>query len=125
MADIKTAIIAAEESYQAAINGTDLDAIVNHYTDDARVLPPGAETISGKEAIKEYFASLAALGIAKSEFVTEECGGEGTHGFLRYSSKLYKEDGSLFEEGKGVVLYSKDSDGTWKIFLDVANSNKQ
>lgn len=47
--DVETAIAAAEEAYIAALNSEDLEGVLSYFTDDARVLAPGSETITGKD----------------------------------------------------------------------------
>ncbi|EDV25586.1 expressed hypothetical protein [Trichoplax adhaerens] len=122
MSALQEEIKAAEKKCNEAINKGDVDAVVGCYTDDAKILAPGSPMISGKAAIKEYFAGLAALGIGKSETDVLEVGGGGNNAYVIYNNTLYKADGSVFDNGKGLALYYKDN-GVWKIYADSANSN--
>ena len=57
----------------------DFDALDRVYTADARILPPGAEMVSGREAIKGFWkAAVAAMGVTsgKLETVEAETAGE-------------------------------------------------
>ena len=42
--------------WDAAINNADFDALLPMYTADARLMPPGAQPVTGPTAIRRFFA---------------------------------------------------------------------
>jgi ketosteroid isomerase-like protein len=42
--------------WDAAINNADFDALLPMYTADARLIPPGAQLVTGPTAIRNFFA---------------------------------------------------------------------
>ena len=42
--------------WDAAINNADFDALLPMYTADARLMPPGAQPVTGPMAIRNFFA---------------------------------------------------------------------
>jgi hypothetical protein len=42
--------------WDAAINNADFDALLPMYTADARLMPPGAQPVTGPTAIRNFFA---------------------------------------------------------------------
>ena len=42
--------------WDAAINNADFDALLPMYTADARLIPPGAQPVTGPMAIRNFFA---------------------------------------------------------------------
>ena len=42
--------------WDAAINNADFDALLPMYTADARLMPPGAQPVTGATAVRNFFA---------------------------------------------------------------------
>ena len=42
--------------WDAAINNADFDALLPMYTADARLMPPGAQPVTGAMAVRNFFA---------------------------------------------------------------------
>ena len=65
--DLKLAMASTNELFTAEVIGKrNFDALDATYTVDARILPPGAELISGRGAIKEFWSNLVQSANAKS-----------------------------------------------------------
>ena len=96
------------------------------YTSDARILPPGAPMISGREAIKKFWSDLIVGANATSAVLT--------------SIDVMSEGRGVVEIGKAVltveppgqpaaqmevkyVVYWRQEDGLWKWHVDIWNPN--
>lgn len=91
------------------------------YTRDARILPPGAEMISGREAIKAFWpAAIQALDVKACELKSVEviAGGDG---IVEIGSAVLTT-GAGAATGKYIV-YWREEDGAWKWHLDIWNMN--
>lgn len=102
------------------------NALDQIYTSDARILPPGAPMISGREAIRKFWADMVTGANAKSAV-------------LRSMDVMPSGDGAV-EIGKAVltiepagqaetqleakyVVFWKQEDGRWKWHVDIWNMN--
>jgi ketosteroid isomerase-like protein len=105
-----------------AIAQRNFDALDNVYTTDARILPPGAEMISGRSNVKEFWKNAVASMNVKAcrlETVSLEMLGDAPYEMGR--ATLILEDGGT-REGKYVVVW-KQEDGAWKYDVDIWNMN--
>ena len=60
--DISEEIMAMNESFMKAIQDGDVEAIVSHYTKDARVLPANAPVFEGTESITNMWTVMFEAG---------------------------------------------------------------
>jgi ketosteroid isomerase-like protein len=91
------------------------------YTANARILPPGAPMIEGREQIKAFWTqAIAAMGIkaVKLSTIAAEAAGDGVVEIG--AAELTVGDGS----GVAVkyVVHWKQEDGTWKWNVDIWNT---
>ena len=112
---------AAAMTWNEAWANGDAAAINNLYADDALILPPGAEPISGKDATLQLW----------TDFIAEAPGGGITSveavafGDLGYEYGTYVSedaDGGHLDHGKYLTVW-KLVDGEWKIYRDTWNSS--
>jgi uncharacterized protein (TIGR02246 family) len=92
------------------------------YTRDARVLPPGAEMVQGRDRITEFWAAAAQqMGIQRVELSTVEVQplGDGAYEIGRATLALA---GGQQATAKYVVLW-KQEDGRWRWHVDIWNMN--
>ena len=59
MAQDKATIQSLNDQFTKAFNAGDIAAVAAHYTEDATVLPPGAEMVMGRNAILTFWKSAA------------------------------------------------------------------
>jgi uncharacterized protein (TIGR02246 family) len=104
------------------IGSLDSAAIVNMYTDDARILPPNADPVIGRPAIEALTSVYMAFGITEFREETTAFYGnqemlvdEGTY-FLAY------DEGRQSETGKYLNIWRKER-GEWKIHSNMWNTN--
>ncbi len=104
------------------IQKNNTDALDRVYTPDARILPPGAPMISGRDNIKGFWKqAIAGMGLksAKLTVVEAETAGESVVEIGR--ADLTVGDGSIVTVK--YVVHWKQEDGAWKWNVDIWNPN--
>ncbi|MBX3703092.1 MAG: DUF4440 domain-containing protein [Steroidobacteraceae bacterium] len=91
------------------------------YTEDAQVLPPDAEIVSGRAAIQEFHARTNPPGSAGIEIATVETLVFGDYAYRQGSFRL-KGPGGAVSGGKFIELWKK-SDGKWRIHREIWSAN--
>lgn len=117
---------ALAESYTTSDNP--LDTIFASFADDARVLAPDTPMAVGWEASRAIFAELeASPGYSLSYTpTTAYVGSGGDLGYTigTYQMQLSDDDGDVVEiDGKYLTVWKRQPDGSWKIAVDMFNSN--
>jgi ketosteroid isomerase-like protein len=114
---------ATNERFCAEVIGRrDVGALREVYTADARVLPPGADLVEGRQAIQQFWQkAIEGMGIksATLETVAAEMCGESVVEIGR--AVLSLESGGTVN-GKYVVHW-KQEDGRWKWATDIWNTH--
>jgi ketosteroid isomerase-like protein len=103
--------------FSAAMAAPDVDAVVAFYTDDARILFPGVPEIRGRDAIHAAFRDDLGGGPQEIRFESAQ---------IFDGDPIVVDVGAFFTprgEGKYVVVYERQPDGTLKIAVDAASSN--
>ena len=112
----------------AAISAGDLDRWLGFFTEDAIMMPPNAPAVVGKEAIREFVSDL----MASTDFAVSHDLGKvevSRGGDLAYVSYAYKltlkgpEGKPVTDSGKDISVLKKQPDGTWKVVIDIWNSD--
>ena len=112
----------ANKRFQEAIRAADANSMPSLYTSDAKVLPPGADAVSGGDAIERYWQSFFDLGIAGAQPKTEEVIPIGEYALETGQYSVFGQDGSEIDRGKIMVLW-KNEGGAWKMHRDTWNSS--
>jgi ketosteroid isomerase-like protein len=107
---------------EVIVNG-DLDALDRVYTANARVLPPGAPVIEGRERIKGFWSNaITAMGVMSVSLTTVEAQEAGDGVIEIGRAELTVESGQIITV-KYVVHWKKE-DGEWKWNVDIWNQNQ-
>ena len=121
-ATVRAAIEETNARFTEAFNQGDTAATAALYTEDAIVLPPGQGMVRGRPAIQESMAAdietnaLSGLVLTTSDV---RVGGNLAVEVGTYSIQA----GAMQDEGKYVVVWKKQEDGSWKLHRDIWNSN--
>jgi len=118
-------IEAGERAWLAAMNGGDAAAVAQVYTENARLMPPNAETVQGRAGLEAFCKEFIALN-AKLSFnlmtVHESanmCAAIGT-----YEMDLQPPGADkMHDTGKFIEVWVRESDGQWRIADDIFNSS--
>jgi uncharacterized protein (TIGR02246 family) len=123
------AIAELETAFVADWNSKDLEKIVSHFADDGIVMEPNMPAMKGKEAIragvKEFLAdrnfslnwSVTAIDPSKSSDLAY------VHGTWTATLTDSKTKKPITDKGKYATVYRKQADGSWKVALDINNSD--
>ena len=108
-----------------AIRVRDLEAILDIYADNATYMPPGKPAFSGKQALREIWASY----LQREDFVATYLptihlsdAGDMAYDIGRYQVTLKKEGRPVAFNGKYVVVW-KLMERQWKAVVDMDNDN--
>ena len=112
------------EAYQRG----DTAAVAEFYTEDAKVLPNNMEMVSGKQAIQEFWKNAMEMGVKKINLETAEFGYDGDLAYERgVSTVTIQPEGGQerIERGKYLVVLKRQTDGSWKLAVDIWNRDSQ
>ena len=96
------------------------------YTSDARILPPGAPMISGREAIKKFWSDLIQSVNAKSAVLATVdlmLAGDGLVEIGRATLTIEPQGQSATQMEVKYVVYWRQEGGRWKWHVDIWNQN--
>jgi uncharacterized protein (TIGR02246 family) len=100
----------------------DAAGVASFYTEDAVMMPPDSEPLTGRAAIQEFFARTNAPGTPPVEFATVETLVLGDHAWRQGSFRVEGPGTDAPVSGKFVELWKK-VDGAWLLHRDIWNAN--
>lgn len=115
-------IAATNAAFMQAFDSGDAVGIADLYTDDARLLPPNADMIVGREGIAAFWGMVLEMGLTGATLETAELAEFGDTAIEEGRFKLTGADGQIADHGKFVVIWRNEG-GTWKLFQDIWNSS--
>ena len=120
--DIHTIIHKIAKSFESTFKGGNVADIVNFYSDNGMLLPPGSDIIQGKRDIEAYWQAAIDMGIKNIKLDIIEVEQHGNTAIEVSQYTLSSADAQVIDQGKGVVIW-KHEDGNWKLHRDIWNSN--
>lgn len=114
-------ISALSDSWEAALNAGDLDALAALYTADALLMPPNEPAQRGQEAVRTMFDGMIAAGLTL-ELTTLDARESGDTGYNVGVYTMRAADGTRIDTGKFAEIW-KRSNGSWQIASDIWNSD--
>lgn len=124
----RSALLRTDQEWAAvALQGKDIDKIVSYWADDASVFPADAPVVKGKAAIRQFVEdSLKIPGFSITWRPVEVfVSPSGDFGYTTGENQITvpSPDGSVLTvRGRGVAVWRKEPDGTWKCVIDIWNS---
>lgn len=109
------------EAWEAALNAKDIDALVDLYTNDARVMPPNGEMARGHDAVRAIFGGMIEAGLG-GELTSVEAMASGDFG---YNVGIYtlRAGDDVVDTGKYIETWRRGDDGQWHMANDIWNSD--
>ena len=114
--DDATALVTAAAYWESYYNDKNANAVAALYTEDAQLAPPGAALISGRAAIREYFARE----MAASPPITVTADASGIGGEWAWRSGVWSVASEPPVTGKYVEVWRRTAEG-WRLHRDVWN----
>jgi len=117
-----SAIRALEAEFQRHANANDAASLTEaFFADDAQLQPPNAPQVNGKAAIRDFWKAFLAAGVSD---VVLETGNVSSSGDLAYGVGKYGfTAGGARQTGKYMVVYQKQSNGSYRAVADAFSSN--
>ena len=98
----------------------DYESLANSYSSDAKILPPGADIISGREAIKKRWTLTSGVKVLYHKAMPTEIKIDGKYAYDigYYEGGTRQKDGSESSwRGKYLIVWRKEGKD-WKIYAD-------
>lgn len=112
--------------FSEGIRNRDLETIEGLYAEDAVLMPPNNEMITGKKGSRDFWSAAIKMGLREATLKTAEarlCGNE-IHEVGSYKLKVEPEKQAAYEDiGKYMIIWRAEPDGTWKLGRDIWNSD--
>ncbi|MFO1312815.1 MAG: DUF4440 domain-containing protein [Burkholderiales bacterium] len=120
------ALEAVDKTWEKSYNAANVDAVAALYDERAVLLPPGAPAVSGRAAIKAFFAKdTAESQKAGVVFALDPKPSGGVSGNMGWQSGTYAvkdKTGKVLETGKYLSVSMK-KDGRWLYVRDTWNAD--
>lgn len=113
-------------AFSQALMTQDYDAVVNAYTDDAKIFPGRSKILTGKDAIRNYWTPPAGSKrkTIYHKIMPEEIKilGKEAYDYGYYEGKSIGNDGEESSwGGKYVITWKEVEPDVWKMYLDIWN----
>jgi ketosteroid isomerase-like protein len=116
-------IVHATAALVDALARRDVGCAALLYADDALLLSPAADVISGRSEIEAYWDAGFALGLSRVELTALELRIAGDTA-IEVGRYLLGLEGAS-DGGKYVALHRRGGDGAWRRVVDVFNPDAQ
>jgi ketosteroid isomerase-like protein len=124
---IKRAMQTTNDLFNSEVFGKrNFTALDDIYTGNARILPPGAPMISGRQAIKKFWTDMVQSANATSAVLTSVDvmpAGEGAVEIGKATLTVEPPGQSAAQMEVKYVVYWQQEDGLWKWHVDIWNPN--
>jgi ketosteroid isomerase-like protein len=121
--DLKAAMAKVNDLFNVEVIGNrNFSALDQIYTADARILPPGGQMITGRDAIRGFWRDLVQGGNIKSAALTSVDVMQSGEGAVEIGkATIVAEQGPSMDVK--YVVYWRAEDGQWKWHVDIWNAN--
>jgi ketosteroid isomerase-like protein len=122
------AIRAADQEWLKVFAAKDLEKSVAFCAEDGSVLAPNAPIATGRPAISQLFTVFFSLPEFNIQWLPSKVS-VARSGEMGYSTGTYQlsfkgpAGTTIADHGKYVTVWQKQGDGSWKVALDIFNSD--
>jgi uncharacterized protein (TIGR02246 family) len=112
------------DEFAKAANTKDFASAAGNYADDAGLMPPNGQVVTGRDAIQKWMTAFPPMSDFRVEVVDVD--GRGDLAYVRgnYSLTIQAPGAPPTpDHGKYLEIWRKQSDGSWKIKWDIFNSD--
>jgi len=124
--DFRAAIEKAISAWEKAANAKDAGTVASLYTEDATLLPPGSSPVKGRKNIQQYWQAFFDAGASDPQLrvVDVSSFGDMAYEIGAFEANLpVPQGGTALTQGKYVVIWKRQPDGSIKLLVDIFNTN--
>jgi uncharacterized protein (TIGR02246 family) len=118
--DTRESIESINRGFAAAFLRGDAEAVAELYTEDAELLPPGAEAVAGRSAIAAFWKGAIDAGVKDLALTTVQVESTGDLAYEVGKVRLVANDGQVSED-RYLVVWKREN-GKWQLHRDIWNS---
>lgn len=126
--DFRAVMEADNVRWLAAYNTRNLAAFPAMYTEDAVVLPPGTQPVTGRDAIGQFWENWIKRGNRKDhtfEIVSVQQDGKYAYQVARWTVVVVKDNGETTQlSGNTVRIFERQVDGKWLTKVHIFNLHR-
>ncbi len=114
------------KDFAKALNNKDAEAASILYAEDASLLPPNEQIVTGRENIKKYWQAALDAGTTNVSVATISTGSDGDLGYEigRFTLSYTGADGKMIvEKGKYTEILKRTVNGKWISIYGIWNSD--
>jgi uncharacterized protein (TIGR02246 family) len=124
---VVAAVRAAQDRELAAVSSGNIDSALSVYAPDVMMMPPGEPAMNGHEALRKWLDAMYKDYSFSGKYTSSDVQVSGDLAVAHYVGEMTmtpKKGGApMTEKLKGVHVYKRQPDGTWKVAQDVWNSD--
>lgn len=122
-------IMQYHEQFSSAIRSANADSVAGIYTSEARLAPPGEDYTTGKELIRDWYKGAFEYGLKDMKFSLSSFRSANgmwvESGKVEVTMKAMDADTTYTEHQKYVSVWIRQADGSYKIDLDMWNTDTE
>jgi uncharacterized protein (TIGR02246 family) len=119
---LQSEIAAANAEWVKQYNAGNAAGVAALYTDDAKVMPPNSDFVTGKQGIAAVWQGLMDVGGKSATLNVVEVIGSGDSVTEVGTYEVMDKDGKAIDKGKYMVHWKKVGNA-WKLHRDIWNSS--
>ena len=120
------AIRKADADWNTAMGSRNVDEFVNYFADDGVLMMPNMAAMNGAEAIRAGVSPMMSAMQVSWTATNADVAASGDLGYTTgtYQASMTMPDGTTHpDNGKYVTIWKKQADGSWKVVVDIFNSD--
>lgn len=114
------------ESVAAAFRSKDAATMASFWTENARLLPPGEEMLTGRDAVQAFWRRAFDQGAYDVVLESIEIGpleNDAAYEVGRHVVKVRVTNGSSIDvPGKSLCIFRREADDVWRADVDIFNA---
>jgi uncharacterized protein (TIGR02246 family) len=111
-----------------AVNASDVARLIAVWAEDGVLMPPNQPSVQGRRALEEHFRRVFSHSRFEFTFTSSDIELAGNAAFerLTYTARAWPAGSRspIEDRGKGLHVYRRQADGSWKLVRDIWNSDQ-